>query len=47
MTLRNLRFAGSGIYGLCEAMAGSGGLERKPSDARAAYGVIAIAGIGV
>jgi Mn2+/Fe2+ NRAMP family transporter len=34
--------AGSGAYALCEAMGWRWGLERKASDARAFYGVIAI-----
>jgi Mn2+/Fe2+ NRAMP family transporter len=34
--------AGSGAYALCEAMGWKWGLERKPLDARAFYGVIAV-----
>ncbi len=34
--------AGSGAYALCEAMGWRWGLERKASDARAFYGVIAV-----
>lgn len=34
--------AGSGAYALCEAMGWSWGLERRASDARAFYGVIAV-----